>query len=87
MKKQKRYWIDEGEISWKHNGTEIAVLRSKPYIYLTDDNDEKKSQKTQKSVSKNKNLNLKIIKIELKYLEKKLDLDSFRENHKEFVKK
>ena len=47
----------------------------------------KKSQKTQKSVSKNKNLRLKIIKIELKYLEKKLDLDSFRENHKEFVKK
>ena len=52
IKKQKRYWIDEGEISWKHNGTEIAVLRSKPYIYLTDDNDEKKIAKDKKVCQK-----------------------------------
>ena len=41
--------------------TEFAALRPKTYSYLADDNDENKKAKAQNSVSKNKNLYLKII--------------------------
>ena len=45
--------------------TEFAALRPKSYSCLVDDNDEnKKKQKTQESVSQSDNLNLSIINID-----------------------
>ena len=48
--------------------TEFVTLRPKIYIHLRDDNDENK--KVQRSVSSNENLNLKIIKIVQRQLQK-----------------
>ena len=48
--------------------TEFFTLRPKIYIHLRDDNDENK--KVQRSVSSNENLNLKIIKIVQRQLQK-----------------
>ena len=57
-------------------------MRPKMYSHLKDDNENKKAQKT---VSSNENLNLKIINIVQEQLKKKLDVDSLRENQKEFM--
>ena len=48
--------------------TEFFTLRPKIYIHLRDDNDENK--KVQRSVSSNENLNVKIIKIVQRQLQK-----------------
>ena len=52
--------------------TEFAALKPKTYSYLTDDSDEKKKkQETQKRVSLNEDLHLKILNIVQKQLNMK----------------
>ena len=43
--------------------TNFIVLRPKTYSYLTDDHNEKKKEKVQKSVLETKKLNLKSMNI------------------------
>ena len=78
----------------QRNNIKFVILRPKTNSYLTDDNDENKKLKdTKKCVT---NLILLQNRLEAKQLKKyktnyqeqnKLDLDSLRETHKEFMKK
>ena len=72
--------------------SDSAALRPKTYSYLTDDNDENKKQKGQILCHKTKFLYYKncLEATELKNenipLRKKLDVDSFKIHHKNFIK-
>ena len=78
--------------------TEFAALRPNSYSYLTDDNDENKKQKWHKKVShttKKKKEKMKVLTfLEASQLENKInkleknkdDVDSLRENYKDFIK-
>ena len=70
-KNKKGYWINEGKLGGKLM-TEFVSLRPKRYNYLIDDGKKAKNQKTQKSVSQNESLILKIIIIVLKQLNLKI---------------
>ena len=75
---------------------EFIVLRTKTYSYLTDNKDEDKTAKgTKKCVMKRKlkfedykyGLEAAHIENKIKYLEKnKIDVDSLKEDQKEFIK-
>ena len=77
--------------------TKFVGLRAKTYSYLTDDGSEdKKTKGTKKCVMKRKLtfenykncLEATQLKIKINHLEKsKSDIDSIKENHKEFIKK
>ena len=76
--------------------TKFVVLRAKPYSYLIDDGSEdKRARDTKKNVKKRKIkfenykncLGATKLENKLNYLEKnKIDIDSIKENHKEFTK-
>ena len=75
--------------------TEFVGLRAKTYIYLIDDcSEDEKSKSTKKSVIKEKLtfqdykncLEEAQIKNKTNHLEEKINVDSFKEDRKEFVK-
>ena len=76
--------------------TEFASLRPKSYRYFTDNSNENKKTNGKKKVCYKKTLKFQDYKHcsettqhenKINHLEKnKLDLDSLRENHKEFIK-
>ena len=96
LKEQKNYQLNERQV-WKNNERiGIAGLRAKIYSYLIDDSSEDKKVKgTKKCVIKG-TLKFEYYKIflgttqlenKIKHEEKnKIDVDSLKEDHKEFIK-
>ena len=67
--------------------TEFASLRPKTYVYLTDNNNENKKTKHTKSVSKHQCLEVTQLETKINQSKNnKLDMNSLRENHEEFIK-
>ena len=67
--------------------TEFASLRPKTYVYLTDNNNENKKAKRTKRVSKHQCLEVTQLETKINQSRNnKLDMNSLRENHEEFIK-